>query len=71
MRPGIAHFLVLVLLAGCPYLAGLPGTFVFDDYHVVVTNDALDLERFDHTAILDAAFSTRTGPLNDHCRCSP
>ena len=49
--------------AAVVYLPGLGGGFAFDDYQVIVGNDALNLTDVSVTAVLDAAFSSNTGPL--------
>ena len=53
--------LALALLAVAPFLPGLPGAFVFDDYHVIVNNRSLALHGLAPDRLLDAALSTRTG----------
>ena len=45
------------------YWPGLNGGFQFDDYKVIVQNPTLSLTEVTPTTVLDAAFSTNTGPL--------
>ena len=59
----MAGAIVLALVATLPFLPGLPGAFLFDDYHVIVDNRALVVEDFAPGPLLDAALSTRTGML--------
>lgn len=53
-------FLFLALscaaLSGLFFLPGLPGDFVFDDYHNIVVNTAIHLQSLDPAALRDAAF---------------
>ncbi|MEQ8663460.1 MAG: hypothetical protein RLW62_21795 [Gammaproteobacteria bacterium] len=56
-------WLAIAALTGAVYWAGLYGDFAFDDYHVIVDNPTLALASPAPAALLDAAFSTRTGPL--------
>ncbi|MGE0482822.1 MAG: tetratricopeptide repeat protein [Gammaproteobacteria bacterium] len=55
--------LVLAAVTLAVYWPGLHGDFLFDDVHAIAANPALDVTRLDREALLDAAFSTNTGPL--------
>ena len=56
-------YLFLVLLAATIYLPGVKGGFVFDDYFSIVLNDPLTLTSLSPGALLDAAFSSNSGPF--------
>ena len=62
-RPLLAAWLAIAVLTVGVYWSGLHGDFAFDDYHVIVDNPTLDLANFAPATLLDAAFSTETGPL--------
>ena len=62
-RQLFAAWLAIAVLTVGVYWAGLHGDFAFDDYHVIVDNPTLDLANFSPATLLDAAFSTETGPL--------
>ncbi|MEX2481126.1 MAG: hypothetical protein WD928_09725 [Gammaproteobacteria bacterium] len=61
-RPAFAT-IALVLVVGLVYAPGLEGDFAFDDGHVIIDNATLDLADWRPQTLLDAAFSTATGPL--------
>ncbi len=64
MNPRLLLCIVLAgLLVVAVYWPGLAGGFMFDDYAVIVTNPALVIGELTPGALLDAAFSTATGPL--------
>lgn len=56
-------WLVLVAVTVAVYWPGLHGDFAFDDIHVIAANQALVIDGLDADSLLDAAFSTNTGPL--------
>ena len=62
LRSALATFF-LTLLAATVYLPGVTGGFAFDDYIAIVLNDALALASFNPDALLDAAFSSNSGPF--------
>lgn len=59
----LGGWLAIVILTVLVYWPGLGGGFAFDDYHVIVNNGAISAFKYESGAILDAAFSTATGPL--------
>ena len=56
-------YLFLAILAATVYLPGAKGSFAFDDQVAIVLNDALALASFSPDALLDAAFSSQSGPF--------
>ena len=62
LKSALAYFF-LALLAATIYIPGAKGGFAFDDYFAIVLNDELVLKSFGHDALLDAAFSSNSGPL--------
>ncbi|MEM7540584.1 MAG: tetratricopeptide repeat protein [Pseudomonadota bacterium] len=63
MRHPRTYFAFGAFLALTIYLPGLSGPFLFDDGHAVVNNPSLELANLSVDALLDAAYSTNTGPL--------
>ena len=53
----------LAILAATVYLPGTKGGFAFDDQFAIVLNEPLSLATFSPDALLDAAFSSNSGPL--------
>ena len=58
-----ASRLLLILAATLLYLPGLTGGFAYDDFPNILDNASLRLQGFDRGALLDAAFSSTSGPL--------
>jgi tetratricopeptide (TPR) repeat protein len=56
--------LLVLLLGALVYLPGLTGGFAFDDYPNIVDNTALRPPVLDVDSLLDAAFSSLSGPLH-------
>lgn len=62
MSSGIA--IALILVAGyLVYAPGLSGSFLFDDFPNIVTNDHLRMTALTLDQLLSAAFSSKAGPL--------
>ncbi len=55
--------LALILLGLLVYLPGLPGGFIFDDYHNIVDNPAMRPAEWNSEALVRAALSSPSGPL--------
>ncbi|MGE4617400.1 MAG: hypothetical protein AAEJ43_10340 [Gammaproteobacteria bacterium] len=62
LRPALPFLLVAILAAGV-YVPGIGGGFAFDDYFAIVLNDELDIDPARPSTLLDAAFSSTSGPL--------
>lgn len=56
-------WLAICVVTLAVYWPGLYGDFLFDDVHVIVDNPTLAIDEVSGAALLDAAFSTHTGPL--------
>ena len=62
LRPALP-FLLVAILAAVVYVPGIGGGFAFDDYFAIVLNDELDIDPGRPVTLLDAAFSSTSGPL--------
>ncbi|MCZ6773571.1 MAG: hypothetical protein O7G83_16555 [Proteobacteria bacterium] len=62
LRPALP-FLLVAILAAVVYVPGIGGGFTFDDYFAIVLNDELDIDPARPVTLLDAAFSSTSGPL--------